>query len=358
MNRKLLVSSLIFVLGFSVFAQVRIPVIKATSGKVDIRDGNDYTENAWRIMPDIRPDIYITSSKKVTFYTDMDSISFEVKPNRNYNFVILLNNKDSAFTQIRYLPTHLEILKTAGKYDYTDNRSILEYRYPSANDPNLVTLREIFNLDSIAGTADEISRILNLLHWVHYTFQYDGTKETPEHDGIADLMIKCLENHQTMHCGALASVLNNCYLAVGLKSRQVVCLPKDSTDMDCHSINTVFSITLNKWIWIDPTNNAYIMDEKGGLLSIAEVRERLIKKKPLILNPDANVNRLFHVVKEYYLYEYMAKNLYAFQCYAEQEGDNYSNLLLPLDYKGVIPRTRMNHPKCTHNPDIFWSKPQ
>ena len=161
-----------------------------------------------------------------------------------------------------------------------------------------------------------------------------------------------------MHCGALASVLNDCYQAMGLKSRKVVCLPKDSTDFDCHSINTVYSETLNKWIWIDPTNNAYVMDETGVLLSIAEVREHLINGKPLILNPDANVNRAFSVTKENYLNEYMAKNLYAFQCYAEPKGDSQSNLLLPLDYKGVIPRTRMNNPKCTNNPDIFWAKPQ
>jgi hypothetical protein len=156
----------------------------------------------------------------------------------------------------------------------------------------------------------------------------------------------------------LASVLNECYLAIGMKSRQVVCLPKDSTDLDCHSINTVFSKTLNKWLWIDPTNNAYVMNEKGELLSIAEVRQRLIDNKPLILNPDANVNRIYSAVKENYLYDYMAKNLYAFHCFVDGGGESQSNLLLPVEYKGVIPRTRMSKPMCTNNPDLFWAKPE
>jgi len=41
------------------------------------------------------------------------------------------------------------------------------------------------------------------------------------------------------------------------------------------SINAVYSNTLNKWLWIDPTNDAYAMNEKGELLSIAEDRHLL-----------------------------------------------------------------------------------
>jgi hypothetical protein len=166
-----------------------------------------------------------------------------------------------------------------------------------------------------------------------------------------------MNEHNTVDCGSLAGIMNQCYLAMGFKSRRVVCLPKDSTDFDCHSINTVYSTTLNKWVWIDPTNDAYVMNEKGELLGIAEVRERLINNKPLILNPDANWNHKSSVVKEEYLYNYMAKNLYAFQCYVTGGGENKSNLLLPVEYKGVIPRTRENKPKCTNNPNVFWVKP-
>lgn len=64
-------------------------------------------------------------------------------------------------------------------------------------------------------------------------------------------------------------------------------MPKYSID-DCHVINMVYLEAKKKWIWIDPTNNAYVMNEKGELLSIQEVRERLVADKPLLLNPDAN----------------------------------------------------------------------
>jgi hypothetical protein len=365
MKRNVFLTGLLTLLTLLLFAQAQVPLIRATSDVASTREAGNAKSRPWYISPNLRPDIYKASTKhaKVSFFTDLDTITFKIQPGKTYDFIILLNGKDSAFTQIKYeattaQPSNLTILKKGCKYDVKDNRPILKWTYKSELSPELVQIRQVFNLDSIAGAGDELSKILNLLHWVHNSYRFDGTKELPAYDGIVDLMTKCYNSNHTMYCGALASVLNECYLAIGLKSRQVVCLPKDSIDFDCHSINTVYSKTLDKWLWIDPTNNAYVMNEKGELLSIAEVQQCLITNKPLILNPDANVNRIYSVVKQNYLYDYMAKNLYAFHCYVDGGGESQSNLLLPVEYKGVIPRTRMNKPKCTNNPDIFWAKPE
>lgn len=45
---------------------------------VDIRDGGVLRKSVWRISPETKPDVYTTSNKNssVTFYTDLDSISF------------------------------------------------------------------------------------------------------------------------------------------------------------------------------------------------------------------------------------------------------------------------------------------
>lgn len=342
------------------FAQQKLLVINATSRMVDIRDGNIFKKSDWKISPELKPDIYITINKntRVTFYTDLDSISFLVKPDVKYNFIILLNNKDSALTQIMYAPGKLEILKNAFQYDFNDTREINKFIYKSVEDTVLVAIRKTFQLDSIVGTGNEISQIINLLHWVHNTYPHDGSEDVPVYKSMLDLMTISQKEHKSLHCGALAGVLNNCYLSMGFKSRQVVCLPKDSNDFECHSINAVYSNTLNKWLWMDPTNDAYVMNEKGELLGISEVRERLVNDMPLILNPDANWNHKTSVIKEEYLYKYMAKNLYAFQCYVTGGGESRSNLLLPVEYVSVIPRTAENNPKCTNNPNVFWEKPE
>jgi hypothetical protein len=89
----------------SLIAQQNIPVIKATSNKVDIRDGKKFRRAYWDISPEIKPDIYWSSSKdqNVTFYTDLDSISFYVQPGKDYYFIILMNGKDSALTLVKYI---------------------------------------------------------------------------------------------------------------------------------------------------------------------------------------------------------------------------------------------------------------
>jgi hypothetical protein len=359
-NLCALVLSILITIVYSSCSQKRLPLIKATSSMVDVRDGNEFKKSDWRISPKIKPDVYKTINKDstVTFYTDIDSISFLVKKDKAYDFIILLNGKDSAFTRIQNVPTFLEVLKIGRKYDFQDNNIKVKFPYKSENNSDLKSLRTKFRLDSIAGSGDEISKYLNILHWVHTTFHHDGSKDAPQAVGVEDLMTKCIRDQKTMDCGSLAFVLSNCYLAMGFKSKRIICLPKDSTDFDCHSINVVYSKTLKKWLWMDPTNDAYVMNEHNELLGISEVRECLINDKPLKLNSDANRNHIVSVRIEEYLFNYMAKNLYALESSCESNGISKSILLLPLDYKGILPRTKSPDLLCTHNPDIFWAIPE
>ena len=93
-----------FLLVQSVSAQSKLPVIKATSKSVSIKDGDYLDKNAWRLSPQIKPDIFTADrtrkTKWVIFYTDIDSIRVKVKPGTKYNFIVLLNGKDSCYTQI------------------------------------------------------------------------------------------------------------------------------------------------------------------------------------------------------------------------------------------------------------------
>lgn len=379
MTQKLNFLLVLFITGQSLFAQQNLPIIRATSKIVDIRDRDDFQKANQTISPNLKPDIYQTNNKKVTFYTDLDSITFKVKPNQKYSFIILLNGKDSAYTQIVYFPSYLDILKRASKYSLDDKREIPVFTYQSSRDSNLVALRKTFNLDSIAGFGNDISKVLNLLHWVHNTVRHDGQHES----GIKNINAYAIVNaararHIGVSCGELATTLNDCYLAMGLASRKIYCFPKDSlrNDHDSHVINVVYLTSKNKWIWVDPTNDAYVMDEKGELLSIEEVRKRLIMNKPLIVNPDANWNHITSITKDNYLDIYMAKNLYWIYCPLISEYDSetwgrnkrvtYINLL-PLDYQIKGPyktddyfnpdlKTTFNY-YYIHNPEIFWQKP-
>ena len=121
MTQKLNLLVVLLIIGQSLFAQQKLPIVKATSKIADIRDGAVFKKACWTISPEIKPDVFITTNKAITFYTDKDSISFKTKPYQKYNFIILLNGKDSAYTQISCIPSNLDILKKASKYNFDDN---------------------------------------------------------------------------------------------------------------------------------------------------------------------------------------------------------------------------------------------
>ncbi len=360
--------------GFShVFAQNKLPIIKATSNLVDIKDGSNFNKGSWTIVPEAKPDVLTSSSKEVIFYTDIDSIKIKVKQDLNwkYDFIILLNGKDSAYTQVQYKQSYLSILKTAKNYNNSTGTSIPKFEYQSMHNPNLVKIRQELKLDSIAGTGNEVSKIINLLHWIHYLIPHDGIHDNPEVRNALNMISVCKKEGRGLNCRGLATVLNECYLSLGIKSRFVTCLPKDTTDPDCHVINMVFSKDLNKWIWIDPTMDAYVMNEKGELLGIEEVRERLINGKPLLLNPDANWNRQQTQTKPFYLETYMAKNLYRLECplISEYDTETWNDgkvvkyvQLSSIDDNHNIEGSKSKSKKViiynTSSPMIFWAKPE
>lgn len=363
--------------GQLIIAQQNTPIINASSKKIDVRDGKIFKKQSWNISPELNPDIYETSSlgQKVTFITDKDSITVKIKKDTEFNFIVLLNDSIKAITQIKYKMPYLEKLKNAEKYNYSDNRFIPNFSYQSMENPNLIKIRKDLKLDSVAGTGNEISKILNLLHWVHSIIRHDGNNNNPTLKNAIDLIKVCKTENRGVNCRMMATILNECYLSIGIKSRYVTCMPKETEFDDCHVINMVYSNDLKKWIWIDPTFDAYVMNEKGELLGLAEVRERLINGKTLILNPEANWNKKNSQTKEYYLETYMAKNLYRLETPLVSEYDsetwksgkeiNYVELL-PLG--GIVQNPQKSEQtntktdvKFTHyktnNPNLFWTEP-
>lgn len=104
-----------------------LPVIKANSDLVTIREGNHLHWDCWKISPDVSLDVFVTNrfekTTKVTFMTDVDSISFDVAPNKNYDFVVLINGQ-RATTRISTFEdqTPSQKPRKTARYRRTDDR--------------------------------------------------------------------------------------------------------------------------------------------------------------------------------------------------------------------------------------------
>jgi hypothetical protein len=159
---------------------------------------------------------------------------------------------DKGFQQqmaaIREHGDYVYVLQQAQGYAANDGRTLPAFRYQAADEAHLAALRKTYQLDSIAGAGNEVSRFINLLHWVHEQVPHDGNHENPKVRNAQNLLSICQREKRGLNCHGLATILNEAYLAMGYKARFVGCLPKDTTDQDSHVINAVYSTTLQKWL--------------------------------------------------------------------------------------------------------------
>lgn len=256
--------------------------------------------------------------------------------------------------------THLDLLRESPEYE--PDSLTAEFVYAQPTDSMLTLSRERFALDSIAGEGDDISRIKNLLYWVHDNIRHDGSKDvTADHFNLREIYDASRRDSIGVNCRGLAICLTEALLSVGIPAKYLTCQSKAwETDNDCHVICAAWSESLGKWIWVDPTFAAYVTDENGLLLHPGEVRNRLRNNLPLVLNSDANWNHEYNQTKDYYLDEYMAKNLYIISAntvnQAEPEGPSghRQGVIVALVPKGVdFNQSKVN----TTDEDWFWKAP-
>lgn len=278
--------------------------------------------------------------------TDLDNIRKEKK------FIAALN-------QIKQYDK-LILLQQSGSYQSANSNTLPAFYYQAADHQNLKEVRQYFNLDSIAGNGDEVSKLINIMLFVTHNIKYDGSNwALCEFDAI-DFYNYHKTTGKGINCRHKAMTLNEMYLAMGFKSRYVTCMPKDQTDPDCHVINCVYSETLKKWLWMDAAHGIYVMDEHNNLLSIEEVRARLKNNQPMKLNKETERT------KDWYLDYYMAKNLYWIQCTNKSQFNTESRYRAAdkdLQYISLTPagwsedNRYLKNNVITHDPAYFWQSP-
>ncbi|MFH1374751.1 MAG: transglutaminase-like domain-containing protein [bacterium] len=242
------------------------------------------------------------------------------------------------------LDERVAILREFASFGDTPVTEIGPFEYSSPDDSNLVRFREMYNLDSIAGHGSDESRAINLTRWVHTAVRHDGSATGPLPRNALNILKVCADSGRGINCRMMAIVLNEACLAVGLKSRYLTCLPQDKQDTEAHVVNMMWSDSLEKWLYMDPTYDGYFANKSGVLLSPWEVREALVNGDSLVVNDDLDYNGTPHDPVQYK--SYMAKNLFRFGAPLVSEFNYESNddeivqvYLNPVGYDSVLTAT-------------------
>jgi len=256
----------------------------------------------------------------------------------------------------------LRALKNSSPYAHESSDNYPHFTYQSQDTYTFKMVREYFNLNNTLANMNELEKITYILKLVHDNIRHNGNSAPfCERDAI-DIYNFHKATGNGVNCRYLAIVVSELCMSVGIPARFVTCKPFDPNDSECHVINAVWSNMLNKWLWIDPTNYAWVMDENNNPLSIQEVRERLIDGRPLVLNSDANWNNEQKAVKEQYLDYYMAKNLYYIEC-SLTNGFNVESSYRMTDtrYIRLVPSgtsVKSDNIYITSDAEQFWAKPE
>jgi len=85
-------------------AQNKLLILQTNTKSLDVREGHNLYKGYWEVSPDVKKDVYFAHRFKkatmITFYSGTDSISFKVSTGHTYDFIILLNHRDTCYTQI------------------------------------------------------------------------------------------------------------------------------------------------------------------------------------------------------------------------------------------------------------------
>jgi hypothetical protein len=290
----------------------------------------------------------VWDTRSLTFHTADDSLIL----NNTVPFVpIVLEGPSITLNLIVWFVTpednlseRVAILREFATFGNTPVAEIGRFEYSSPDDSNLVRFREMYNLDSIAGHGSDVSRVINLTRWVHTVVRHDGNVSGPSPRNALNILKVCADSGRGINCRMMATVLNEACLAVGLKSRHLTCLPQDKQDTECHVVNMIWSDSLKKWLYMDPTFQGYFTNKTGVLLSPSEVREALVNGDSLVVNDGLDYNGTPHDPVQYK--SYMAKNLFRFGAplvsefnYESNDEEVVSVYLNPVGYDSVLTAT-------------------
>ena len=288
------------------------------------------------------------------------------------NDITIKSNMDSYFS-IRNNRDNYEFLLK--KYClYSEEKSLTPINYYYSSRYTDLSLNKVFNTFSLHRFFgyDEIDTFLKVTRWSHEMLLYDLQDNYNGNEDAYSIISYCRNKKRTVNCRLHAVVLCEALLSMGFQSRLLCCMPIDLLPNDSHTIVSVFSKKLNKWIAIDPSRNCCFYNDSGVLLSAQEIREYLVFNKPINFEylhrfQFSKESKLKQFDDDWYL-DYLYKNFFRFYC----SKYNGTTNKMPFEYYHLVPvgfipiehnkpynyNSFTNYVSTVNNCNDFWKIPK
>lgn len=231
------------------------PLINAKSDYTEYRIGEDWFKGNWSIAPQVEHDtlqiICYGAKESFEFKTDIDRITFEIKPNTTKDFYVRMDENTYAHTIIQGISFE------SNQIDFDNSKnSDFKIRYQTAKSEYLEELKKEFPLDFIDDKMTDIEVILAVMNWSHTRWTHDGNNSPSKSDAIT--ILKEAKAGENFPCFAYSIVLRDQLNALGYNTRTVYLKTKDAEyrkNSPGHVVTEVYLESLQKWVFVDAQFN-------------------------------------------------------------------------------------------------------
>lgn len=347
-------------------ARIDLPVIKAKSNRADYRIGNDWVRGNWRISPQIAADSLLipvfTAHETFVFYTDQDSIAFDLSPNEVREFNVLLNDSAMALTVVKAVKPAYSAIAVDTIAEDKDLKFWYEQNHENVY---LNRLRAGYPIDSLVkNTASDTEKAMAIVHWVHSQWSHNGSNEPRKSDAIS--ILEEVKEGKNFRCVEYGIVATSCLNAVGLKARILALKTEDVETRKSgagHVLLEVYLDDLQKWALLDGQWD--VMPVLGGKpLNAFEFQQAIVHHYPeLEIRSLSNVSKSTYctwVFPYLYYFDVAFDNRETMPKQASMYKEYRKLMLVPLGAKNpVVFQVRNPIKEClyTHSYKDFYAAP-
>ena len=209
-------------------------------------------------------------------YDDLDWLQVDsdfdyIRKEEPQRYARLIDDAPEIIRSVRIGKTPMAVIE----YDnFTGWADIGLYHWDSYDNPAFDTLRQVYNLERIAGDEpSEFTRMKNILQWVHTRWEHVGDNQCPDANALK--LLRLANEGERFRCVEYSVLLANCLTALGYPAR-VIGLQMHPVAYGTgrgHVVTEVWSNEFQKWILLDGQNNNWWTDGVRPILSAEECRE-------------------------------------------------------------------------------------